>query len=527
MGQGIGAWLLAAALAIPPAAMAADDEARDDWYVQFHNGKKAGWSHLRRARGTEGGKPVWITETEASASLDGSADGPRLRSTGRVVEDEAGRVLSYRSSVDIGMRSGPQVREGVVKGETVHAVENGKEREAPYPKGAIGPAAVDRAIARKLDPGTEGEVLAFQLIDAKGTPLRWKVAKSTEMTDVLGRHMWLTRVEKTEDDGVPEQWLIGPGRREYAGANNLGMWQWFLSEEVVAKADGDPMSLLKSAIVEPDRAIPVSPKPVRARYRLSRKGGPLGDLPEGGWQRVVARAKDGSSAEVEVAFVEPASGSAVARPQAPKPDTAKYLAATPLLELEHPRLKQFSSDVVGGLINSLRTSRMIELAVKEYVRPARAGTGFPTACEAISSATGDSGAAAALAAGLARAAGVPSRLVAGFVYWDASTWPAPGSGSLRSPTIPRGPPRPKGAFALHFWVEVMVADGVWFPIDPMRMDGTRPEKGVDELEGHGGFDATHVAVLVSDFSTERPFTDIAKPVLDFMDGLSIEVLDPK
>ncbi|HEU4395288.1 MAG TPA: transglutaminase domain-containing protein [Planctomycetota bacterium] len=513
MTRGKGAWLLAAALAVPSAALAADEEARDDWFVQFHNGKKAGWSHLRRARATEGGKPVWVTETESSASLDGSAEGPRLLSTGRVVEDESGRVLSYRTSVDIGMQSGPQVREGVLKGDAIHAVEDGKARQVPYPKGALGPAAVDRAITRKLEPGTEGEVLAFQPIDGSGAPLRWKVAKSTEITDVLGRHLWLTRVEKTGDDGMPEVSLLGPGRREFAGSNNLGLWQWLLTEEVVAKAEVDPAALLRPAVVEPDRAIPGSPKPGRARFRLSRKGRPLGELPEGAWQKVVARAADGSSAEVEVNFVEPASGTAIARPQAPKPETAKYLAATPLLELEHPRLKQFSADVVGGLINSLRTSRMIELAVKEYVRPARAGTGFQTACEAISSAQGDSGAAAALAAGLARAAGVPSRLVAGFVYWDASTW--------------GDAPRPKGAFALHFWIEVHVADGVWFPLDPMRMDGTRPEKGVDELEGHGGFDATHVAVLVSDLSTARPFTDIAKPVLDFMDGLSIEVLEPK
>ena len=40
-------------------------------------------------------------------------------------------------------------------------------------------------------------------------------------------------------------------------------------------------------------------------------------------------------------------------------------------------------------------------------------------------------------------------------------------------------------------------------IDPLRMDGTHPTKHADELAGHGGFDATHVAVLRSDLNTDR------------------------
>jgi hypothetical protein len=104
--------------------------------------------------------------------------------------------------------------------------------------------------------------------------------------------------------------------------------------------------------------------------------------------------------------------------------------------------------------------------------------------------------------------------VSGFVYWEPRTW-APELGF------------PHGAFAPHVWAEVYVAEGVWHPLDPMRMDGTEPEENVDELEGHGGFDATHVAVLRSDAATDKPFTDIVKPVLDFMDGLTVTAVEPK
>jgi hypothetical protein len=61
----------------------------------------------------------------------------------------------------------------------------------------------------------------------------------------------------------------------------------------------------------------------------------------------------------------------------------------------------------------------------------------------------------------------------------------------------------------------------------MRMDGTKPVGTIDSLAGHGGFDATHVAVLRSDLATDKPVTDIVLPVLAFMDGLTIEVVEPK
>jgi hypothetical protein len=492
-------------------SFAADEPVADDWYAQFHQGRKAGWSHRRLLRSTEDGKPVWVTETEALALVEGTGKST-VTSSSRVVEDGEGRVLSYRSSVAPSWAKAPQVREGAVKDGVVRAMEDGKSREVPYPAGALGPAALDRAIAQRLDPGTEGKAIAFQTIDATGRPVSWKCAKSTELTNVLGRYMWLTPVERIDESGLPEVSLLGPGGREYAGANDLGVWQWFLTEEVVAKGEAEPSALLAPGVVAPDRAIPMSPRPVRALYRLSRKGRPVGDLPEGGAQRIASRGKDGS-VDVEVRFVEPPSGTAIARPQPPRQETRRFLASTPLLELEHPRLKRFGEETIGGLINSLRSARMIELAVHGYLHAAPAETGFATACETISSATGDSTEAAVLAAGLARSVGVPSRIVAGFVYRDASTW--------------HGEPMPRGAFAFHAWAEVHVAEGTWFPLDPMRMDGTLPQKNADELEGHGGFDATHIAVLVSDLDTKRPFTDICKPVLDFMDGLSIEVLEPR
>ena len=504
---------LVAGVVFPSPARAADEVVADHWYAHFHNETKAGWDRTRVLRGTMGGKAVWITETESRLIrfMDGALLESPMTSSSRIVEDEAGAVLSYATSVEFGLPSGPQKREGTVKDGTISAVEDGKARSVPYPAGALGPAAIRRKILAELKPGAAGSVVRFQPIDAAGGELKWTAEGMTEVSNVLGRYMWLTRVEQTDSTGIPDVLLFGPGGVEYAGATNLGIHQWFLTEESVAKTDAKPVDLLLSRIVESGRAIDPAKERSRAVFRLSKKDGKVTGLANDRAQRVTTT-KDGA-VEVEVKFDELLSGHAHARPYAGKEDMKRWLAETPLVELAHPRLQEYAKHARGELINSLRTARMIELFVKGIVQPAPADVGFATACEAISSRTGDSTEAAVLAVALARASGVPARFVAGFVYWEPDTWPA---GRF-----------PKGAFALHTWAELYVAEGVWFPIDPMRMDGTEPQKGVDELEGHGGFDATHVAVLRSDLATSTPVTDVILPVLAFMDGLTIEVVEPK
>jgi transglutaminase superfamily protein len=506
--------VLAAAIALLAASARAGDEVVSDrWYAHFHKDVKAGWDRTRVLRSTVDGKPVWITEHESRLIrfMDGSLLKSPMTSSSRIVEDEAGAVLSYATAVEFGLPSGPQKREGTVKGGTISAVEDGRARTVPYPAGALGPRAIERAIVAGLKPAAEGRLVQFRTIDATAGDVTWKAEGMTETVNVLGRYLWLYRVTKSDETGIDEVMFIGPSAIEFAGATDLGMHRWFLTEESVAKTDAQPVSLLTSRIVAGDRAVDPAKARSRAVFRLSKKDGKVGALPEECGQRITAR-KDGA-VEVEVKFDEVVSGRAHARPYAGKEDMKRWLAETPLAELGNARLREYAGNAVGELINSLRSARMIELFVKQWVQPAPADVGFGTACDAISSATGDSTEAAVLAVALARASGIPARLVAGFVYWAPGTWP-PGK-------------FPRGAFAFHAWAELYVAEGLWFPIDPMRMDGTEPKQGVDELEGHGGFDATHVAVLKSDLATERPVTDIVLPVLDFMDGLAIEVVEPK
>ena len=505
---------VAAVLLLVAPAEAEDQVVHDHWFAQFQRETKSGWSHERRMRSEQDGKAVIITETE-SAMVRGPGGEllktPMLFST-RYVEDEAGAVLSYATSADIGM--GPQTREGTVANGVVSAIDDGKPRSVPYAEGALGPAAVDRAVAAALKPGAKFETVRFSPHDPdKGDVLVWKVPAETKLVDVLGRYAWLFPVQMTDSTTIPETRLMGGGGGLWGGSMNFGLIRYFRTEEVVAKADRAPSSFVTDRIVAPDRVIPAAAERTRVVLRLSRAEGRVGELPSSKFQRVSTNAESGD-VEIELSVGEPKGELVVWMwPYIGDDQDAAYLAESKLIELSHPRLKQYAERMVGELKDGLSCARVLELRVKQMVRPAPANVGIASAAGVISARTGDSTETAVLVVGLARALGLPARMVAGFTYWAPDQWPA---GRY-----------PNGAFAFHAWAEIYAGENLWHPVDPMRMDGTEPKERVPELVGHGGFGATHVAVLRSAADSEQPFTDIVLPVLEFMDGLSIEVVEPK
>lgn len=506
--------LTAVLLSLAAPAVAEDEVVYDRWYAQFHRGTKAGWAHHGRVRSERDGKLVIISESESEMvrGPGGELLKTPMRFSTSFVEDEDGAVLSYSTSADVGM--GPQTRAGTVKDGVISVVEDGKKRSVAYPKGALGPAAVDRAVAAGLKAGAKIETVRFSPLDPdQGESMVWKVPETTKLVDVLGFYGWLYSVQMTDSSGIPETRLMDGKGGLWAGSLNLGLIRYFLTEEVVARADRAPTSFLTERIVAPDRAISAAAERTRVVLKLTRQDGPVGDLPSSNFQKVVPNTEDGT-ALVELSGGDPKGELVVwMRPYIGDDQDEAYLAGSPIVEIKAPRMKPLAESMVGPLKDGLSCARMLELRTKQYVRPSPASVGFATAACVISSRTGDSTETAILIVGLARALGLPARLVAGFTYWRPDQWP---DGRY-----------PKGAFAVHVWAEIYAGHDLWHPVDPMRMDGTEPKQRMNELAGHGGFGATHVAVLRSAGDTRQPFTDIVLPVLEFMNGLKIEVVEAK
>jgi hypothetical protein len=508
-----GFCLIAVALLVVTAtpAHAEDEVLHDRWYAKFQGGHKTGWEHMVRVRSVREDVTVYVTETESRTvrGPDGTPLDTPIVGTSRFEEDENGVVLSYATSVDIGM--GPQTRSGTTKDGKIACVADGKERTVDYPEGALGPAAVERALVATLKPNGKGSAVTFQPLDPATTgKVSWKVPDTTQMMDVLGVHGWFFVV--TKDDGaLPEQEIRDGAGRLWGGAFNLGTVRYLSAEKVVALADRDPQSWLTDRLTAPDRAIPAEATE-RVVLRLSREGDEPLKVPESSRQRIVKRNDDGSI-DVELLRGEPKGDLVVwMRPYNGDDIDASYFADNPWLVLEHPRVPAMAKGFVGELQDALSCARVLELRVKQSVRMAGPNVGFQTAPGVISSGTGDSTATAVLVTALARSLGIPARIVSGFTYWRPERWP--------------GEQYPKGAFGWHVWAEIYAGEKLWHPVDPLRCAASPDAKSLRELMGKGGVGPTHVAVVRSALDTETPFTDLAVPVLELMDGLTIEVLEP-
>ena len=119
-------------------------------------------------------------------------------------------------------------------------------------------------------------------------------------------------------------------------------------------------------------------------------------------------------------------------------DHAADLAATAFLQSDHPRIRTTAREVIGDEPDALRAARRLNDWVYETLRKIPT-ISIPNALQVLDMGEGDCNEHAVLLAALGRAAGIPTRVVAGAVYLE-------------------------GVFLYHAWCEVWL--GRWVSIDP-------------------------------------------------------------
>lgn len=123
----------------------------------------------------------------------------------------------------------------------------------------------------------------------------------------------------------------------------------------------------------------------------------------------------------------------------PVPDPpAGSLAADGLVQADHPKIRKLAARLAGDAPDTVTAARAIAGWIHDHVER-RAVVGVPSALETLDRRVGDCNEHSTLFAALARAAGVPTRVVVGLVYVE-------------------------GAFGYHAWNEVLTADG-WLSVD--------------------------------------------------------------
>jgi hypothetical protein len=461
----------------------------EEWHSIYVNGQKSGYQqYLVRRLGEEVEGRYETRVSQKFAVRRGSAE-LRFRIEKSVREDEEGHLVSFK----LKMIQGPlrQATQGEVSDGQLHVRTGGTGGATvmPAPDGLC-PWAVHRLRLEKgFEPGTQYSYTEFTPEFPAQEAVAACTVGPTEEVRIGEKPRELHRLTYTVSimpgmeitewvDDSNTTWLsramAGPGLQLEFRRTDRGE----------ALRGAAPADVLLHSIVTPDRPISGPRRLERLRVLMvpSGPGIELPDLPSDPYQSVEST-EEGLKITIRRAHPSPDGGYAL--PYGGR-EYVGLLRANRWMETADPLIVRMSREAVGDATEAITAARRIARYVERTVTQKNLSFGMATAAETAQSRTGDCTEHAVLTAALARAAGMPSRVVEGLAYVEE--WPGVG-----------------GTFGYHMWTEVYV--GEWLPLDAAL----------------GGHDATHIALGRSDLNGPDSVIGV-QAILPFLGRFNIRVL---
>lgn len=435
--------------ALPLGDPAADIQLGEEWMGLYRSGERVGLLHLLKSARPEGGFR-YESQTRLRFSALGTAQALDVDVTADL---SAGLVLE---AFDFSVNAGPARMggHGEVHGlQVVLTTDLAGERSErtlelsapPVLSASVGP------ILSRLDapPGSRHTLNLFDPISQRLQPVEIEVIGPEDLP-VMGQSVPTLRVRQRVAGLVLDGWMNARGEmlRQELGLGLVALREsaaearWGLAQLRTGKP---PADLLAATMVS-------APGLPRSLAKVPRLGLTFEGLDPTKFELTDRRQRlvDG---ELQISLEPVGTGASRATTPEAKPEELQAIASRlglseaearatlapePLVESAHPKLVQASRRAVGDAADTLDATRRILRFIKSHVRQ-QLVPGVPSALTTLTSGAGDCNEHSALFAALARAAGVPTRVVVGLVYID-------------------------GRFGYHAWNEVQVTDG-WLSVD--------------------------------------------------------------
>jgi len=468
----------------------------DDWYALYLNGQKAGYEHevVTEKQGVNGAVYASAVRNELAVSRAGVS--VRVVDDTTVTENADGRLLSFTKRRTQGPLS--MVWNGQVEGDelvvSVRAGGPATVKRMPAPEGLC-PWAL-RKLGDKMghEPGTKYTAKAF-IADMPESPVQMSVeVAGREAVQVFEVTKWLHRTDATMRippgvDVTASQWSDESGTvwliRVELGPN-MRLESRKTTKDLAQAADA-PADILAASVIPTDNPIPAPRRLERLQVVLEPVAGSTvaADIPSDPWQDV---APAGEGLRVTIRRAHGAPEKSYSLPYSGD-EYADLVKPNVWLEAGDPLVSSMSREAVGDATDALTAARRIEAYVRSAVKEKGLDLGFATAAETAKQKAGDCTEHAVLVAALARAAGMPSRVVGGLVYAE------------------KLPGAPRGGFGYHMWAEAYV--GEWLPLDAAL----------------GGHDATHLALVRSDLNQTGDLLAISAAISRHLGGFKVHVVE--
>ncbi len=457
----------------------------DEWVVLLIQGRRVGWEHETTWAVPDGQGERFVTssESEMTTLFDGETTRERSRETEEA--DSGGRLLRFESRT---LQSAIEtIVTGEVRGRTL-AVEISTAGETRASSQPWGPDILgswgERRIAKEkgVAPGTAYQYLLFSSDSLTAGEISVKVL-GKETVDLLGQPRELVRVEQTDSE-QPGLTLVGwvdeSAQMLKAEIPVMGGFTLVVVSKEVALAElsGPAPDLLDSACVPVDVPLPHPSRLVSATYVISAETGTLeGWKIAEGRQKVLAR--DATSLTLQVESTVPAAAETL---PVKDPAMAEFLEPNSWLQADDAGIRARVKEAVADEVDAWKAAKRLEGWVYDNIQDKNYQISFATAKEVCDTLAGDCTEHAVLLAAMARAAGLPSRVASGLLYYE-------------------------GVFGGHMWTEVHVAGG-WH-----ALDATMPGERVD---------AAHITFDTSSLQHETP-TKAMMNATGYIDRLRVSV----
>lgn len=452
------------------------------WMKVLLDGRKVG--QAQSVREVADGRVVNIERM--TLVVDRAGVGLPVTTEERSVETTDGRPLGFSTLTRLsGLESTVEGTLGA-DGALALVMRSGKSeqrRSLPWPTDAVLAEGARLAERRHgLEPGTRYRLLSFQPSTLSALPVAVEVV-GVERVAVEGVRRRLVRVDQVASlEGAPlrmSAWVDADHEVLRATMPLMGMtFEMVACSEACATAPNQPTDILDRSMVAAPRALPPGERATGLAYAIAVRDADAAAIPSVAEQHAE---RAGPRWRVVVRPGDPARGG-------DEPPTAADTEATRWLNHDQPAVAALAREAVGDAPATDPAARMrrLEAFVRGYIEHKSMRVGYASAAETVASREGDCTEHAVLLAALARALGIPARVVNGLAY-------APEFAGREHVFVP------------HAWAKA------W--------DGTRWTSYDAALPG---FDAGHIALSVGDGDAAGFYAGVS--LLGNLEVLSVDAL---
>ncbi len=383
----------------------ASDE-RDEWFGVYHGSEKVGHAHRVTARTADG--YAFYEDSVVALAMLGTPQTLRTALAAETNERYALRRFRFTLVSPATVFSASGTSDDTVLTVRYGPRDHQSDLRLPLTEPIYLPSTFrPRVLAGDRKPGTRYTVPVFSPLALKNEPMTITV-DGTEMIEGPNGPVDTVRLVEEHQGLRARAWIAGDGGvvREEAA---LGFLLAREDEEHALAGDAHtaPIDLAVAARIPLDGDID-DPRD-RARLVLRVRGEAASRIPDDGRRQRLA----GDLLRVAREDLPATAPFPLTLPS--RADVAAATGAAPFLEADDPVLVARAREIVGDARDARTAARRLVGWVADAIEKAPTVT-LPSAREVLASRRGDCNEHAALLVGLARAAGIPARLVSGVVY---------------------------------------------------------------------------------------------------------------